>query len=53
MGPEMSKLGLPGGWVLIYTSVIMLVLRFFAGPIVHKLSPLGLLASARRSRRAA
>ncbi len=33
------------GWVLVYTSAIMLVLRFFAGPIVHKLSPLGLLAT--------
>ncbi|MBX3423763.1 MAG: MFS transporter [Pirellulaceae bacterium] len=32
------------GWVLIYTSVIMMILRFFAGPIVHSLSPLGLLA---------
>ena len=32
-------------WVLIYTSGIMCVLRFFAGPIVHKLSPLGLLAT--------
>jgi MFS family permease len=31
------------GWVLVYTSAIMMVLRFFAGPIVHKLSPLGLL----------
>lgn len=43
MEPEMSKLGLAGGWVLVYTSLIMLILRFFAGPIVHKLSPLGLL----------
>jgi MFS family permease len=32
------------GWVLIYTSFIMMVLRFFAGPIVHAMSPLGLLA---------
>ena len=31
------------GWILVYTSVIMMVLRFFAGPIVHSLSPLGLL----------
>jgi hypothetical protein len=31
------------GWILVYTSVIMMVLRFFAGPIVHNLSPLGLL----------
>jgi MFS family permease len=34
------------GWVLIYTSFIMMVLRFFAGPIVHSLSPLGLLAAS-------
>lgn len=32
------------GWVIVYTSAIMLVLRFYAGPIVHKFSPLGLLA---------
>src|SRR5690606_37149531 len=32
------------GWVLIYTSAIMMVLRFFAGSIVHRISPLGLLA---------
>jgi MFS family permease len=34
------------GWVLVYTSAIMMVLRFFAGPIVHSLSPLGLLAAS-------
>ena len=45
MGPAMEKLGLEAGWVLVYTSFIMMVLRFFAGPIVHKLSPLGLLAA--------
>ena len=32
------------GWILVYTSAIMLVLRFLAGPIIHALSPLGLLA---------
>lgn len=32
------------GWVLVYTSLIMMVLRFFAGPIVHALPPLKLLA---------
>ena len=32
------------GWVLVYTSLIMLVLRFYAGSIVHRISPLGLLA---------
>jgi MFS family permease len=38
--------GLHAGWVLVYTSFIMMVLRFFAGPIVHRLSPLGLLAAS-------
>ena len=33
-----------GTWFLVYTSAIMFVLRFFAGPIVHRVSPLGLLA---------
>jgi len=42
--PEMERLGLQAGWVLVYTSLIMMVLRFFAGPIVHRISPLGLLA---------
>jgi hypothetical protein len=30
--------------LFVYTSSLMFALRFFAGPIVHKLSPLGLLA---------
>ena len=44
MTPAMSDLGMQAGWVLVYTSAIMFVLRFFAGPLVHKFSPLGLLA---------
>lgn len=44
MAPEMTKIGLQAGWVLVYTSAIMFVLRFFAGPLVHKISSLGLLA---------
>ncbi len=35
-----------GPMFLIYTSSIMFVLRFFAGPIVHRISPLGLLAAS-------
>jgi len=46
MTPEMKKIGLQGGWVLIYTSVLMTFLRFYAGPIAHRLSPLGLLATS-------
>lgn len=43
--PLMEKvMGDNGALVLIYTSAIMALLRFYAGPIVHKLSPLGLLA---------
>lgn len=30
-------------WVFVYVSAIMTVLRFFAGPIVHRISPIGLL----------
>ena len=44
MAGEMEKIGINAGWVLVYTSFIMMVLRFYAGPIVHKISPLGLLA---------
>jgi len=35
-----------GSLFLVYTSSIMFVLRFFAGPIVHRISPLGLLAGS-------
>lgn len=41
MEPAMGKFS---PWLLVYTSFIMMVLRFNAGPIVHKLSPLGMLA---------
>ncbi|RYY33647.1 MAG: MFS transporter [Sphingobacteriaceae bacterium] len=44
MGPAMKKIGSQGGWVLIYTSSIMVILRFCAGGIIHRISPLGLLA---------
>ncbi|MEO0581660.1 MAG: MFS transporter [Bacteroidota bacterium] len=44
MEPEFDKFGLDSLWLIIYTSAIMAGLRFFAGPIVHRLSPLGLLA---------
>ncbi|MEM7456514.1 MAG: MFS transporter [Planctomycetota bacterium] len=29
--------------ILVYTSALMFILRFFAGPIVHKINPIGLL----------
>jgi MFS family permease len=44
MKPEMKKIGIAAGWVLVYTAAIMTILRFFAGAIAHKISPLGLLA---------
>jgi MFS family permease len=44
MTPAMAEIGLSGGWVLIYTMTLVLVLRLFAGPLVHKFSPLGVLA---------
>ncbi len=35
---------LPGILVLVYISALMAVLRYFAGPVVHRLSPTGVLA---------
>lgn len=46
MTPVLAAYSQYGGlYLLIYTSFIMFVLRFFAGPIVHRISPLGLLAT--------
>ncbi len=42
--PVLKGLGTnAGAWVLIYTSSIMFVLRFFSGPLARRLSPVGLL----------
>jgi len=47
--PELLKLNGPkdlpnfATWIFVYVSVIMTLLRFSAGPIVHKFSPIGLL----------
>lgn len=47
--PELLKLNGPANspnfaaWVFVYVSTIMTVLRFYAGPIVHRFSPIGLL----------
>lgn len=43
MEKPMEAAGKNPGFVLVYTSAIMMVLRFFAGPIVHKFSAIGLL----------
>src|SRR3954467_15613636 len=42
--PAMTDLGANAGWVLVYMMALVLVLRLFAGPLVHRFSPLGLLA---------
>lgn len=46
--PDLLKLNGPdfpnfATWVFVYVSVIMTVLRFYAGPVVHRFSPIGLL----------
>jgi MFS family permease len=47
--PELLKLNGPANspnfaaWVFVYVSAIMTILRFYAGPIVHRFSPIGLL----------
>jgi MFS family permease len=43
MEHPLAAAGFHPGWVLVYTSAIMMVLRYTAGPLVHKLSPVGLL----------
>jgi MFS family permease len=45
MEEPMKAAGHNPAWVLVYTSAIMMVLRFFAGPLVKVLTPLGLLAA--------
>ena len=45
MQTPMQAAGHNPAWVLVYTSAIMVVLRFSAGPLIHKLSPLGLLSA--------
>ncbi len=45
MEAPMKAAGHNPAWVLVYTSAIMMLLRFCAGPLIHKLSPLGLLAT--------
>jgi len=44
MQTPMLAAGHNPAWVLVYTSAIMMVLRLCAGPLIHKLSPLGLLS---------
>src|SRR6185369_5038863 len=41
-----SVVGMRGVLLLVYVSAIMFVARHFAGPLAHKLSPEGLLASS-------
>ena len=38
--------GMNGTTILIYTSAMMFVLRHFAGPIAHRLSPVGMLTGS-------
>jgi hypothetical protein len=44
-GP-MQALQLNAGWVLVYTSFIMMLLRFGAAPVVKLLTPLGVLIAS-------
>lgn len=44
MERPMQTAGWDPAWVLVYTSAIMMILRFNAGPVINKFGPLGLLA---------
>jgi len=43
MAPTMAKIGLQAGWILVYTSAIMAIMRLSIGKFVHKIKPLGIL----------
>jgi len=39
----LESAGIPGILVLVWINLLMAVLRYFAGPVVHRLSPTGIL----------
>ncbi len=44
--PAMEELELDGAWIIVYTSTIMMVMRFCISPIVKVLKPLGVLLTS-------
>jgi MFS family permease len=46
MDPDMRGIGLQAGWVLIYTSLIVFIIRIFAGSVIERFTPIGTLAFA-------
>lgn len=46
MEQPMKAMALNAGWVLVYTSFIMMILRFCAAPVVKLLSPIGVLIAS-------
>lgn len=42
----MDTVGMSGTWVLVYGSALMFILRFFAGPIAHAISPIGMMVAS-------
>lgn len=42
----MKAMAFNAGWVLVYTSLIMMILRFCAAPVVKLLTPLGVLTAS-------
>ena len=41
-----SLAGMSGILILVYGSALMFVLRYFAGPIAHRISPIGMMAAS-------
>jgi len=39
----LESVGIPGILVLVWINLLMAILRYFAGPVVHRLSPTGIL----------
>jgi len=43
MANEMKDINLQPAWILVYTAFIMTIARFYAGPLIEKFKPSGLL----------
>ena len=47
MTPVMERnFHIDGGWVLVYSALIMMILRFNTGPIVKRIGPVGILVAS-------
>lgn len=44
LGGQMAQMGLDAGWVLVATNIVLVLMRVYGSAVVHKISPVGMLA---------